>query len=56
MSEVPSAYVALGGVLIVALWMKVVSQVLFFGAEICKVVWSTDQVRVDIPMKLTAAP
>lgn len=33
-----SAYGALGGMLIVMLWMKVIAQVLFFGAEICKVV------------------
>jgi membrane protein len=33
-----SAYGALGGVLAVMLWMNVVSQVLFFGAELCKVV------------------
>ncbi len=32
-----STYGALGGVLIVMLWMKVVSQMLFFGAELCKV-------------------
>jgi membrane protein len=33
-----STYGALGGVLAVMLWMNVVSQVLFFGAELCKVV------------------
>jgi membrane protein len=33
-----SAYGALGGVLAVMLWMNVVSQTLFFGAELCKVV------------------
>lgn len=33
-----SAYGALGGVLAVMLWMNIVSQVLFFGAELCKVV------------------
>jgi membrane protein len=32
-----NAYGALGGVLIVMLWMKIVSQMLFFGAELCKV-------------------
>lgn len=31
------AYGALGGLLAALLWMKVVSQVLFFGAELCKV-------------------
>jgi membrane protein len=34
----PSAYGALGGLLAVMLWMNVVSQMLFFGAELCKVV------------------
>jgi membrane protein len=33
-----STYGALGSVLAVMLWMNVVSQVLFFGAELCKVV------------------
>ena len=33
-----SMYGALGSVLAVMLWMNVVSQVLFFGAELCKVV------------------
>src|SRR5262249_33048176 len=33
-----SAYGALGAVLAVMLWMNIVSQVLFFGAELCKVV------------------
>lgn len=32
------AYGALGGLLIGMLWMKVIAQVLFFGAEVCKVV------------------
>lgn len=37
-----STYGALGAVLIVMLWMKIISQVLFFGAELCKVVsWSS---------------
>jgi membrane protein len=36
-----SAYGALGAVLVVMLWMNIVSQVLFFGAELSKVVfWS----------------
>lgn len=34
-----SAYGAIGGVLIIMLWMQAVSQVLFFGAELCKVCW-----------------
>jgi|SRR5262245_32434656 len=33
-----SASGALGGILAVMLWMNIVSQVLFFGAEVCKVV------------------
>lgn len=33
----PSAYGAVGGLLAILLWMKVGSQVLFFGAELCKV-------------------
>ena len=36
-SDSRSTYGALGGVLAVMLWMYVVSQVLFFGAELCKV-------------------
>jgi membrane protein len=34
----PNAYGAIGGLLAVLLWMNVVSQVLFFGGELCKVV------------------
>jgi membrane protein len=37
-SDSRSAYGALGGLLVVMLWMNVASQMLFFGAEICKVV------------------
>jgi membrane protein len=38
-----SAYGALGAVLVIMLWMNIVSQVLFFGAELCKVVfWSNE--------------
>lgn len=33
-----NAYGALGGLLVIMLWMNVVSQLLFFGAELCKVV------------------
>jgi membrane protein len=33
-----SAYGAIGGLFVVMLWMKFVSQVLFYGAELCKVV------------------
>ena len=34
----PNAYGAIGGLLAVLLWMNVVSQVLFFGGELCRVV------------------
>ena len=34
----PGAYGALGALLAIMLWMNVVSQTLFFGAELCKVV------------------
>jgi membrane protein len=37
-----SAYGALGGLLAVMLWMNIVSQVLFFGAELSKVVATRD--------------
>jgi membrane protein len=33
-----SGYGALGGVLVAMLWMNIVSKLLFFGAEVCKVV------------------
>jgi len=55
LGEAPSAYGTLGGLLVVMLWMKVVTQTFFFGAEICKVVWSTDRARVVIPVRLTDA-
>jgi membrane protein len=32
------AYGAIGGVLLVMLWMNLISQTLFFGAELCKVI------------------
>jgi membrane protein len=34
----PNAYGAIGALLAVLLWMNLVSQVLFFGGELCKVV------------------
>jgi len=37
-----SAYGALGALLAVMLWMNIVSKVLFFGAELCKVVVGND--------------
>ncbi len=36
-----SAYGALGGLLVVMVWLKFVSQVLFYGAEVCTVVATT---------------
>jgi membrane protein len=36
-----SAYGAIGGLFVVMVWMKFVSQVLFYGAEVCKVVATT---------------
>jgi membrane protein len=42
-SHEPSAYGTLGAILIVMLWMKVVSQMLFLGAELCKVVHRSRQ-------------
>lgn len=33
-----SAYGVIGGMLAIMLWMNVISQVLFFGAELCKVI------------------
>lgn len=38
-----SAYGAIGGVLMVMLWMHVMSKVLFFGAELCKVTFQRRQ-------------
>src|SRR5262249_19866835 len=38
------AYGALGGLLVIMLWMNVVSQLLFFGAELCKVVARSERV------------
>lgn len=35
--DAKSAYGAVGGVLVIMLWMHVVGKVLFFGAELCKV-------------------
>ena len=37
-----SAYGALGAALVVMLWMKLVSQLFFFGAELCKVISSKE--------------
>jgi membrane protein len=33
-----NAYGAIGGLLVIMLWMKAVSQCLFFGAELCKII------------------
>jgi membrane protein len=43
-----NAYGALGGLLVIMVWMNVVSQVLFFGAELCKVLaWSEDGIELS---------
>jgi membrane protein len=39
----PTAYGAMGGLLMAMLWANVVSQLLFYGAELCKIVWSRDE-------------
>jgi membrane protein len=44
------AYGALGAVLVVMLWMNVVSQVLFFGAELCKVVRASARASEPAPV------
>jgi membrane protein len=43
----PSAYGALGGLLVVMLWMNIVSQVLFLGAELCKVVAGEERAKLS---------
>lgn len=40
-------YGALGGILVLMLWMKIMSQVLFLGAELCKVVYTTAPIEQD---------
>jgi membrane protein len=40
-----NAYGAVGAVLVAMLWMKAVSQGLFFGAELCKVISQLDSAR-----------
>lgn len=47
----PTAYGAIGGLLAVMLWMNVVSQVLFFGAELCKVTASPSDQRAIYAMR-----
>lgn len=41
-----SAYGALGAILVVMIWMRLVSQLFFFGAEVCKVVSSNENATV----------
>ena len=43
-----SAYGAIGGLLIITLWLNVVSQVLFFGGELCKVVASRESAAAQV--------
>jgi uncharacterized BrkB/YihY/UPF0761 family membrane protein len=38
LGDSPTASGAFGGLLVMMLWFKVVSQLLFYGAELCKVV------------------
>jgi membrane protein len=40
-------YGALGAVLVVMLWMNLISQMLFIGAELCKAVYSTEKDPTD---------
>jgi membrane protein len=40
-----SAYGAIGALLIAMLWMNVISQCLFYGAELCKVIATRDMTR-----------
>lgn len=42
-----SAYGAIGGLLMIMIWMNIVSQVLFFGGELCKVIAQSEQVGVE---------
>lgn len=46
-----SAYGVVGAMLVIMLWLQIVSQVLFYGAELCKVSywWSTDRAMSDEP-------
>jgi uncharacterized BrkB/YihY/UPF0761 family membrane protein len=44
-----SPYGAVGGLLVVMLWINVMSQVLFYGAEVCKVVASGFDANKSIP-------
>jgi membrane protein len=43
-----SAYGAIGGLLIIMLWLNVVSQVVFFGGELCKVVASRESYAAQV--------
>jgi len=43
-SQSPSAAGAFGGVLVLMLWLNVFSQLLFLGAEVCKVLSTRDQI------------
>ncbi len=51
----PSAYGAIGGLLAIMLWMNAVSQVLFFGAELCKVSAAHDTTHAP-PRRSPASP
>ena len=40
-----NAYGALGGLLVTMVWMNIVSQMLFFGAELCKIVATRERAK-----------
>ena len=42
------AWGAIGGLLVIMLWMNVVSQILFYGAEVCKVLTSGETSRAVV--------
>ena len=45
LSRSPSAYGAFGGLLVIMLWINMVSNLLFYGAEVCKVVHASEVSR-----------
>jgi uncharacterized BrkB/YihY/UPF0761 family membrane protein len=51
-----SAYGALGAVLVVMLWINIVSQMLFFGAELSKVVFQSHQDSSPGAIRTQSAP
>jgi len=51
-----SAYGALGGLLAALLWMKLVSQILFFGAELCKVTATRSEAQLRATVRTSEPP